>query len=106
MKPVEGFPCLYTTPTIILFVYVDDIIIAYHRSNQQEHRQLEQQLMDAYDLTAIGDLAWFLGIRIVRDRTEHKIWLVQDAYIEKICSRFNIDPVGKYPDIPLLENWL
>lgn len=106
LKPVEGFPCLYTNSTVILFVYVDDIVMAYHRSNAQEHQVLEQQLIDAYDLKTIGDLAWFLGIRVVRDRLEHKTWLILDAYIEKICSRFNINLVGKYPDIPLLENWL
>jgi Reverse transcriptase (RNA-dependent DNA polymerase) len=57
LKPVEGFPCFYTNSTIILFVYVDDIIMAYYRSNYQEHRVLERQLIDAYDLKTIGDLA-------------------------------------------------
>ena len=106
LKPVAGFPCLYTTSTLILFVYIDDIVMAYHRSNSHDHQALEQQLEEIYDLKSIGDLAWFLGIHVVRDRLEHKTWLVQDAYIEKTCARFGIDPVGRYPDIPLSENWL
>jgi hypothetical protein len=103
---VEGFPCLYTNSSIILFVYVDDIVMAYHKSNSHEHQMLEQQLTERYDLKAIGDLTWFLGIRVVRDRSERKIWLIQDAYIEKVCSRFNIQLVGKSPEVPLTENWL
>jgi hypothetical protein len=30
LKPVEGFPCLYTSRWLILFVYVDDIVMAFH----------------------------------------------------------------------------
>ena len=33
LKPVEGFSYLYTNSTLILFVYVDDIVIAYYCSN-------------------------------------------------------------------------
>ncbi|UPX17729.1 uncharacterized protein EKO05_0008069 [Ascochyta rabiei] len=39
----------------------------------------------------MGDLAWFLGIRIVRDRALHKTWLVQDAFINKVCAQFSIE---------------
>jgi hypothetical protein len=51
-------------------------------------------------------LTWFLDIRIVRDRALHKTWLVQDAFIDKVCARFNIEAVGMAPDVPLTENWL
>jgi hypothetical protein len=30
LKPVKGFPCLYISCWLILFVYVNDIIIAFH----------------------------------------------------------------------------
>jgi hypothetical protein len=32
----------------------------------------------------------FLGIRIVRDRPQRKLWLVQDSYIDKVAEKFNI----------------
>jgi hypothetical protein len=32
----------------------------------------------------------FLGIRIVRDRAQRKLWLVQDSYIDKMAEKFNI----------------
>jgi hypothetical protein len=30
LKLVEGFPCLYTSRWLILFVYVDDIVMAFY----------------------------------------------------------------------------
>jgi len=39
----------------------------------------------------IGELNWFLGIRILRNRTERKIWLCQDSYIEKIAKTFHLE---------------
>jgi hypothetical protein len=30
LQPVQGFPCLYTSRWLILFVYVDDIVMAFH----------------------------------------------------------------------------
>ena len=108
LKPVEGFPCLYTNRWLILFIYVDDIVMAFHNSNSQLHQQFEQRLTDLYDLKKMGDLAWFLGIRVVRDRPNRRTWLIQDAYIAKVCSRFNIKipPTGRFPDIPIDNNWL
>lgn len=106
LKPVDGFPCLYTSRWLILFVYVNDIVIAFHRSNADHHGSFEKDLVELYNIKAMGDLAWFLGIRIVRDRALHKTWLVQDAFIDKVCAQFSIEAVGKAPDVPLTENWL
>jgi hypothetical protein len=63
-------------------------------------------MVDLYNVKTMGDLTWFLGIRIVRDRVLHKTWLVQDAFIDKVCARFGIEAVGRSPDVPLTENWL
>ena len=38
---------------------------------------------------ALGELKWFLGIRITRDRANKKIWLCQDSYITKMAAKFN-----------------
>jgi hypothetical protein len=31
-----------------------------------------------------GPVSWFLGIRVIRNRPERKIYLCQDAYIERM----------------------
>ena len=48
----------------------------------------------------IGDLKWFLGIRVIRDRAQRKLWLCQDAYIEKVYSQFRT-PLSAAPRTPL-----
>lgn len=50
----------------------------------------------------IGELEWFLGIRITRDRSTRNLWLCQDSYIDKITSKFNISTTDKKcPGAPL-----
>jgi hypothetical protein len=56
LKPVEGFLCLYTSRWLILFVYVDDIVMAFHQSNAHHHRSFEKDLIDLYNIKAMGDL--------------------------------------------------
>jgi hypothetical protein len=44
---------------------------------------------------------WFLGIRVVRDRTQRKIWLCQDSYIEKLAQKFGINQSISGPATPM-----
>jgi hypothetical protein len=106
LKLVKGFPCLYTNRWLILFVYVNNIVKAFHQLNAHLHKSFEQSLVDLYNIKAIGDLTWFLSIRIIRNQDLHKIWLVQDAFINKVCAQFDIEAAGRSPDVPLTENWL
>ncbi|OAQ62542.1 integrase, catalytic core [Purpureocillium lilacinum] len=36
----------------------------------------------------LGELKWFLGIRVLRNRAARKLWLCQDSYIEKIVNQY------------------
>jgi hypothetical protein len=51
----------------------------------------------------LGDLRWFLGIRIVRDRDRRRIWLSQDSHIENIVARFNLDQLHRSPLTPMIS---
>jgi hypothetical protein len=42
LHPVQGFPCLWMNNRIILFFYMDDIIILYHPNYQDDFEKLEQ----------------------------------------------------------------
>jgi hypothetical protein len=46
----------YTSRWLILFVYVDDIVMAFHRSNANLHRSFKKDLVDLYSIKAMGDL--------------------------------------------------
>jgi hypothetical protein len=64
----------------------------YHKRHQAEFQQFKQALLKTYDFKDLGELKWFLGIRILRDRTPENqcLWLCQDSYIEKIAKSFNL----------------
>ena len=46
--------------------------------------------MEKYKIRYIGQLHWFLDIRVIHDRKQRKIWLCQDSYIKKISKSFNL----------------
>ena len=48
----------------------------------------------------MGEATQFLGIRIIRNRQERKLWICQDSYIEKIAHKFHLT-TRKPPNIPL-----
>lgn len=49
----------------------------------------------------LGEVEWFLEVRIVRNRDTHRLWLCQDSYINKLASKFNISIKKKFPGAPL-----
>ncbi|KAF7573996.1 hypothetical protein PtrM4_056190 [Pyrenophora tritici-repentis] len=102
LHPVQGFPCLWMNDRIILFFYVDDIIILYHSDYQEDFEKLERQLIKLYSLRQMGIVKWFLGIRVERVLASRQLYLVQDAFINKVCTEFDlIRSDGRYPSTPL-----
>ena len=49
--------------------------------------------MNRYEMRDMGPLNWFIGIRVIRDRHQRKIWLCQDSYIEKITKTFHLEDI-------------
>ena len=56
LHPVQGFLCLWMNSRVILFFYVDDIIILYYSDYQEDFEQLERQLIKLYSLRQIRDI--------------------------------------------------
>jgi len=106
IAPIPGFPCVYVNDWLILFVYVDDIVMAFHPENRELHEAFEKRLNERYNLKCLGPLKWFLGIRVVRDPNARTINLVQDAYIDKVAAKFNIISTGRHSEVPMLVNYL
>ncbi|KAL1996476.1 hypothetical protein VTN49DRAFT_8076 [Thermomyces lanuginosus] len=77
-------PCIFVRNGIVIFFYVDDIVVAYKRDEREEAIKAITRLRNWYELTGENELHWFLGIRVLRDRAKGKIWLSQAAYIDKI----------------------
>lgn len=92
-------PCSMIKGGVVIFFYVDDIILAHTKSQDKEARMAVDQLKEKYTLTGGKDLQWFLGVEIIRDRPHRKIWLSQASYVDKI-SRL-IDRADQKHDTPM-----
>jgi len=94
--------CLYIHPMscIIIFFYVDDILVLSPQSAYEDSQTVIQQLQRTYEVRNLGQAEWFLNLRITRDRSTRTLWICQDRYIEKIAEKFS---VTTYPriDTPL-----
>jgi hypothetical protein len=49
----------------------------------------------------MGELNWFLKMRVTRDQSQKKIWLSQDSYIEAITARYHLNDLARWPTTPL-----
>ena len=89
---------------LILIFFVDDIMAIYSSKDTHKMDEIESKLMTKYELRQLGTAEHFLGIRIVRDRPNRKLWLIQDSYIDKLADKYNISVTKalKTP-IPVLE---
>jgi hypothetical protein len=83
-QAVPHEPCCLIKDGVIVFFYVDDIILAYHEEKEQEAQQAIKRLQDKYTFTGGNDLQWFLGMEVVRERANRKIQLSQASYSDKI----------------------
>lgn len=97
-KQIPESPCVwihdgFQTPVIVFF-YVDDLIVA-GKGDGLHH--VSDFLAASYELHVLGEIEWFVGIRVTRDRASRKLWLSQEAYVRKIAKRFNIVNTAKVP---------
>src|SRR5947207_4145040 len=102
LNEISGQPCLFTTDDgIIVFFYVDDIVLLCRPEDLSKLDKLRTALKQRYEMRDLNELSWFLGIRILRDRPHRKLWLCQDAYIKKIANTFHLTD-RKPPATPLV----
>jgi hypothetical protein len=81
-------------------------VVLVHPLKLGHKEEFETYLLQIYDLRILGELSWFLGIRVTRDRPSKSIWLIQDSFIDKVACKFNLTSEKGYPDFPIKENFL
>jgi hypothetical protein len=84
--PVPHEPCCLMHNGILIFFYVDDIVVAYKKDREPLVQKMIQKLKQQFNLDGGSELQWFLGIRVIRDRKRKLIWLSQSTYIDKIAN--------------------
>ena len=93
-QPCKKDPCLYikmskTNKHIIIGLFVDDIVSAYDRENEDEWNEIKDRLKERYELTDMGAIQHVLGMR-VKKRDDGTITIDQQLYIEKKLSEFGM----------------
>ena len=85
-------PCIYFQKngkdTMFIGVYVDDIILA--AKNEKQLKQVKEKLSSKFDIKDLGELKYFLGMKIEQNKEAGSIWIGQPAYIENLLKRLGM----------------
>ena len=73
---------------LIVILYVDDITIL--GSSLVAVDRLKDQIAKRYEVTDLGNIESYLGIRILRDRSNKSLTIDQSRYIKDILDRFGM----------------
>jgi len=88
---------------IILVLYVDDMLLA--SKSIDEINRLKTQMARTFDMKDLGAAArQILGMEILKDRSNGKLWLSQHNYVEKILLRFGMNSV-KLVSVPFASHF-
>jgi len=74
---------------IILLLYVDDMLIV--GKDISMINSLKKQLSESFAMKDMGAAKKILGIRIMRDRQEKKLWLSQEHCVKRVLQRFHME---------------
>jgi hypothetical protein len=96
IKNVEEH-CVYKkvsgSAVLFLVLYVDGILLIGNEISMLE--AIKSSLRKSSSMKDLGEAAYILGIEIYSDRSQRLIGLSQDAYIDKILNRFNMQDSKK-----------
>jgi hypothetical protein len=109
LRQVKEESCLFTNDNgIFLLFHVDDILLVSRKDCTGQALTIRKALIARYEVKDLGELNWFLDIRVIRDRGQDKLWICQDSYIEKITHKYNLQfrkhPSTSMPIDPLTPN--
>ncbi|KAL9564117.1 hypothetical protein ACKAV7_011767 [Fusarium commune] len=80
---VAGENCCWQKERVTFFFYVDDCILAFLQEDRRQAMEAITALQQKYHREGGENLQWFLGIEVIRDRKERKLWLSQAVYCDK-----------------------
>lgn len=88
---------------MLLFFFVDDTVIIHDTQHAKQVDDLQAKLCAAYEMRILGELQWFLGIRVTRKRPQKQLILTQDSYIDKVIWRYHVNTDSKATGAPLTK---
>lgn len=89
-NPFLSDACVFrnTETGVIIVVYVDDILIMARLL--ASIFDVAKTISATFPMRPLGELHYYLGMRIIRDRSRRQLMLVQDGYLDKITAKFNL----------------
>ena len=84
-------PCLYIASEgepFIIGVYVDDILLAGKSDRRME--EVKKALAMQFEVKDIGELRYFLGVKIIQNQRTGEVWIGQPVYGETVLQRFGM----------------
>ena len=85
-------PCLYMASEgeiFIIAVYVNDIVLA--GKGDQWMAEVKQALAHQFQVKDMGELHYFLGVKVVRDTESGDVWIRQPAYATSILQKYGME---------------
>jgi hypothetical protein len=82
--------CLFSNDNeILMFFYVNDIVLAFTASRKKNAENLIRRLKDIFDMRNLDSLNFFLEMRILQKFDT--IWLIQNFYMNKLIKNYVIN---------------
>jgi len=82
--------CLYLRQNILLVVFVDDIVIAYHQNYHEEVQTFKKNIQSRFPVTDLGPIHSYRGMNIERDRSNFSLSISQNGYVDDILNKFKM----------------
>ena len=73
---------------LVIILYVDDILFMGSDKNIVMH--MKKSFMKLWDCRDLGPVKEYLGMKIVRDRKNRRLYIDQNAYALKVVNRFGM----------------
>ena len=90
---------------------VDDIVIAGESS--ERITEVKKALSEKFDVKDLGELNYFLGVQVIQDHKDGKVWIGQPTFTESVLKKYGMEeakpistPVNvnsKHPKNPSLQ---
>lgn len=103
----EYDPCFYYKGkggpnSYYLLLYVDDMLLA--SCDVDEINNIKQKLKQEFEMNELGSAKRILGMEIRRNRSDHTLFLTQQAYILKMLTTFSMNET-KGVTLPLANHF-
>jgi len=69
---------------LMISLYVDDLLVI--GSNAQQVKEFKQKMIQAFEMTDLGLMTYFLGMEIKQNKNE--IFICQKKYANEISKKF------------------